>query len=65
MSDLILRSLDTMQSLITRYRMAARPPDVLVEVPANACGTLEFHRAAELIDLGRTLTARALAQTGG
>jgi NTE family protein len=64
MSDLILRSLDTMQSLITRYRLAARPPDVLVEVPANACGTLEFHRAAELIDLGRTLTERALAQTG-
>jgi NTE family protein len=63
-SDLILRSLDTMQSLITRYRLAARPPDVLVEVPANACGTLEFHRASELIELGRTLTERALDHAG-
>ena len=62
--DLLNMSFDTMSALITRYRMASTPPDVLVTVPVNACRTLDFHRAAELIELGRTLTAEALDRAG-
>ena len=40
--------------------MAAYPPDLLIEVPRTACRSLEFHRAAEVIDLGRELAAKAL-----
>jgi NTE family protein len=36
------------------------PPDRLIEVPRTACRSLDFHRADELIDVGRELTARAL-----
>jgi len=32
----------------------------LVEVPRSACRSLEFHRAAEVIDLGRELAAIVL-----
>ncbi|MGC3955403.1 MAG: patatin-like phospholipase family protein [Propionicimonas sp.] len=53
-------ALDTMGGLITRYRLAAQPPDVLVTVPGNAAKAMEFHRAAELIELGRSLTGEAL-----
>ena len=59
-SEVANLAIDTMGSLITRYRLAALPPDVLVTVPGNSAKALEFHRAAELIDLGRKLTAEAL-----
>lgn len=59
-TEVIGMSFDAMQSLITRYRLAALPPDVLVTVPLSAARTLDFHRAEELIALGRTLTAQAL-----
>jgi NTE family protein len=63
-SEVVAQSLDCMQSLITRYRLAALPPDVLVSVPLSAARTLDFHRAAELIDLGRTLASAALDAAG-
>ncbi len=63
-SDVVGLSMDAMQGLITRYRMAGLPPDVLVTVPVGAARSLEFHRAAEMIELGRTLTAEALDAAG-
>jgi NTE family protein len=63
-SDVVSQSFDAMQSLITRYRLAALPPDVLVTVPLSAAKTLDFHRAAELIDLGRDLASVALDDAG-
>ena len=58
------RSLDIMQSALARHQLAAYPPDVLVEVPRSACRSLDFHKAAEMIELGRTLTAAALDDAG-
>lgn len=63
-SEVFNRSFDTMAALITRYRMASNPPDVLVSVPSDACRTMDFHRAAEMIALGRELTEKALDAAG-
>ncbi|NHA69384.1 patatin-like phospholipase family protein [Phycicoccus flavus] len=63
-AEIFNRSFDTMAALITRYRMASNPPDVLVSVPSDACRTMDFHRAGEMIALGRELTARALDDAG-
>lgn len=63
-TEIFNRSFDTMAALITRYRMASNPPDVLVSVPSDACRTLDFHRAGEMIALGRALTERALDDAG-
>jgi len=63
-SDVMGLSMDAMQGLISRYRMAGLPPDVLVTVPVGAARSLEFHRAAEMIELGRALTAEALDAAG-
>jgi NTE family protein len=60
--DLLARSLDTVQETITRLKLAAEPPDLLITIPRNACAFYEFHRAAELIELGRKRTREALAK---
>lgn len=58
------RSIDIMQSALARHQLAAYPPDVLVEVPRTACRSLDFHKAAEMIELGWSLTAAALDTAG-
>lgn len=62
MVELFVRSLDTVQETITRLRLAAQPPDLLITVPRNACAFHEFHRADALIELGRIRTREALAR---
>ncbi len=62
--DMMYHSLDAMQSVLIRYRLAGYPPDVLVTVPRDACRSLDFHRANEMIELGRTLTEQALDRAG-
>ncbi len=59
------RSLDAVQSTLTRYRLAAQPPDLVVPIPRTACAFYEFHRAPELIEIGRERTRTALAQWRG
>ncbi|MBS0558136.1 MAG: patatin-like phospholipase family protein [Proteobacteria bacterium] len=59
------RSLDAVQSTLTRYRLAAQPPDLLIAIPRNAGAFYEFHRAPELIEIGRERTRAALAQWRG
>jgi NTE family protein len=58
--DVMNQSLEAMQSVLTRYRLAGDPPDVLVTIPKDACRTLDFHRASDMIALGRDLTVDAL-----
>jgi len=57
--DVAFTSMQAMQDTISRLRLSACPPDVLVEIPRNACGFFEFWRAEELIELGRERIARA------
>ena len=58
--ELFVRSLETVQATITRLKLAAQPPDLLITVPHNACAFYEFHRAEELIEIGRRRTREAL-----
>ena len=58
--DVMRLSLDAIQSLVTRYRLAGYPPDILITVPKASCGTLDFHRATEMIALGRERSLEAL-----
>lgn len=53
MYDVANQSFDAMQSAIARQKLAAYPPDHIIEIARNACGTLEFNRADEMIELGR------------
>ncbi|HWJ81634.1 MAG TPA: patatin-like phospholipase family protein [Nocardioides sp.] len=62
--DVMEMSLETLQSVVARYRMASYPPDLLISIPRHACRTLEFHRAHELISLGREIAERTLKDAG-
>lgn len=55
---------ETMQAALTSYKLAGYPPDVLVEIPKSAARTFEFHRAAELIEVGRQHAEAALEAAG-
>lgn len=50
--DVANQSFDAMQSTIARQKLAAYPPDIILEISRHACGTLEFDRAEEMIELG-------------
>ena len=50
--NLMTQSMDTMQSSITRFKLAAHRPEIVVEVPRNLCGWFDFDRAEELIEFG-------------
>ncbi|QRY51338.1 patatin-like phospholipase family protein [Mycolicibacterium septicum] len=58
--EVMNRTIDIAQAALARHTLAAYPPDLLIEVPRTACRSLEFHRAAEVIEVGRQLAARAL-----
>ena len=51
--DVISNSLETMQNTIARFQLAAYTPDIVIELPRNACAFYEFYRAEEMINLGR------------
>ncbi len=60
--DVMQLSLQAMQRLVTRYQLAGYPPDLLITIPKSSCRTLDFHRAEEMIALGRAEATRALQQ---
>lgn len=45
---------DFTQDRLTEMMIQSYPPDLLIEIPRNACAVFEFYRAAEMIEKGRT-----------
>lgn len=58
--DVMNRTIDIAQAALARHTLAGYPPDVLIEVPRSVCRSLDFHRAAEVIDIGHELAAEVL-----
>lgn len=58
--DIANQAFDAMQSTIARQKLAAYPADITLELPRNACGTLEFDRSQEMIDRGYHLAQAKL-----
>ena len=52
MVDVANQAFESMQSTIAKQKLAAYPPDHTIEIPRNACRTLEVDRAEEMIELG-------------
>jgi NTE family protein len=63
--DVMELSLEAVRSAVLRHTLAGHPPDVLITVPRASCRTLDFHKAEEMIGLGRLLAAEALDDDGG
>lgn len=61
MFDVISQSLDTMQNTIARIKLASYSPDIIIDIPKNACYFYEFHRADDMIKFGRQRAEQALS----
>jgi NTE family protein len=64
-ADAAMLSIDTMEASIARCKLAAYPPDLLIEVPINTCDAHEFYRAREVIAAGEYWAEQALARFNG
>ena len=60
--DIAIQAFEAMQSAIARQKLAAYPPDVVIEIARNACRTFEFDRAPEMIELGYRKARESLSQ---
>lgn len=58
--DLVNQSFEVTQTALARYKIAGYPPDILINVPRQVCRFFEFHRAPELIQLGRRIASDTL-----
>ncbi|HMA11087.1 MAG TPA: patatin-like phospholipase RssA [Steroidobacteraceae bacterium] len=64
MLDVLASSINIMQVLITRSRLAGEPADVMVTPLLADLGLMEFHRASVAIDAGRRAVEAAMPQIG-
>lgn len=60
--ELVLRTMDAMQTTISRMKLAAYTPQVVVPIPRNLATFFEFDRAEQIIRFGYERTAAALEQ---
>jgi NTE family protein len=58
----MVNAFDILQDRIMRSRLAGDPPDALVQLKVGKIGMFEFHRADELIALGRDAIRKAAAE---
>lgn len=60
--NLVTQSIDILQTSLTRFKLAAYYPDIVIEIPRNICSKFDFHRAEELIDFGYNRANEKLAK---
>lgn len=63
-SSITTHALDTMQGAIETYRVAATPPDVLIQVDNDVCQVYDFHLAKSVIENGRELAVEQFDRFG-
>lgn len=56
--ELMSRTLDTVQESLSNYKVAGYRPDVMIDIPADACNFYDFHKAYDLIELGRSVASK-------
>ena len=59
-STVMIESFNIMQDRLTRMRLAGDPPDVHITPRIGHIGWLDFHRAAEAIEVGAAAAEKAL-----
>jgi NTE family protein len=62
MLDIIIKAMSIMESSLAQTQLKTYAPDVVIDIPKNACNFFEFYRARELIEIGRRRTEAVLSQ---
>ena len=58
--NLIDRTISLMTNHMAQIAMKNFPPDVMIEISRDACGTFDFFKAGELLEMGRAAAVEAL-----
>lgn len=59
---ILSKSLDTTQNIIVEYTLKKHQPDLIIEIPRDACESYEFDRAYEMIEIGKRATEKSFKQ---
>ncbi len=51
--DLINKSISMLTDHVSKLSIEKYPPDILIQVSHDACGTYDFYKAEELVEIGR------------
>lgn len=51
--DIVTKTINLMTNKIAEVNLKKFPPDILIETSESACGTFEFYRAIEMVEIGR------------
>jgi len=62
--NLISKTISLMTYHMAQMNLAYHNPDILIEVSRDSCGTYDFFKAKELIDMGRYAAMKSLEQFG-
>lgn len=54
------KSLDATQSIIIENTIREHQPDLMIDIPRDACESYEFDRAYEMIEIGKRATQKSL-----
>jgi len=52
-----------MLAQITKLSLELNPPDVLIQISRNSCGTFDFYKAGELIEIGKKTATESFKKT--
>jgi NTE family protein len=63
-ADVLFLSVQTMQQQLTQVEFKKYRPDLVIGIPMDACGTLEFYLANQMIELGELMAAKELNLLG-
>lgn len=61
MYDISNKAFDSMQSSLSRQKIAAYPPDILLELPRDACGMMDFHMIKPMVKLGYEMAEKVMS----
>ncbi len=53
--NIMTRSIDTMQKILTEYKIAGYSPDLIINIPGNLFDFYEFHKAEEIMEYARVI----------
>jgi len=51
--DLMTTTINLLMEQQTKLQIERTPPDILIQISRDSCGTYDFYRAAEMIEIGR------------
>jgi len=61
--DVMNKTIDLMRYHLTQLSLEKNAPDVMINISRESCGTYDFYRSAELVEIGREATKKILDET--